>query len=102
MRASGAQDFSFESLLVSLLLFLLVSYFMFIYPQKKRKTQHQRFLTSIKIGDVVQLYGGVIGEVVEISSETAHLKTDSDSYLMASTQHIVKVHDNISILEGTK
>ncbi|HJN38188.1 MAG TPA: preprotein translocase subunit YajC [Gammaproteobacteria bacterium] len=84
------QHMGFEGLLLSLLFFLVVSYGMFVYPQRKRVNLHLKFIKSIQVGDVVQLHGGIIGKIVQISSETARLQLDDKAHTMISTRHIIK------------
>lgn len=46
---------------------LAVFYFLLIRPQNKRRKEHQEMLGSVKKGDTVITYGGLIGKVQKVS-----------------------------------
>lgn len=57
------------SFLPTILMFVVLIYFMIIRPQKKRQTEAKNLLASLKVGDKVQTIGGFIGELLEINDD---------------------------------
>ena len=55
--------------IVVVLVIIAAVYLMLIRPQLKRQTLHQELLSSLKIGDQIVTYGGLIGEIVQIENE---------------------------------
>jgi preprotein translocase subunit YajC len=65
--AAGAHSSSsMLSLLPTLILFILVFYFLLIRPQTKRAKEHRKLIEGLAAGDEIVTTGGVSGKVVEI------------------------------------
>ena len=52
--------------LIQVTLILAIFYFFLIRPQAQQKKKHEEALRSIKRGDKVVTFGGIVGEVVHI------------------------------------
>ena len=66
LQAGGGGIGSMSSFLIQVTLILAIFYFFLIRPQQQQKKKHEEALRSIKRGDQVVTFGGIIGEVVHI------------------------------------
>ncbi len=57
-----------------ILIMVVIFYFMLYRPQKKQQKQRQVLLNSLKKGQKVLTIGGIHGEIVTLSEETAVLR----------------------------
>lgn len=67
--AQAASPFGGDSMLVSLLPFILIfviMYFLILRPQQKRQKQHQEMVKNIRRGDTVITSGGLVGKVTKV------------------------------------
>ena len=67
--AQAASPFGGDSMLVSLLPFVLIfviMYFLILRPQQKRQKQHQDMVKNVRRGDTVVTSGGLIGKVTKV------------------------------------
>ncbi len=65
---SSSSGSGFTNLLVIVVIF--GGLFMFMsYRQRKRGRERGKFLSTLKSGDEVRTYGGVVGEIVSIDDE---------------------------------
>ena len=70
--AQAASPFGGDSMLVSLLPFILIfviMYFLILRPQQKRQKQHQEMVKNVRRGDTVITSGGLIGKVTKVSDD---------------------------------
>ncbi|MBX9828398.1 MAG: preprotein translocase subunit YajC [Xanthobacteraceae bacterium] len=70
--AQAANPFGGDSMLVSLLPFILIfviMYFLILRPQQKRQKQHQEMVKNVRRGDTVITSGGLIGKVTKVSDD---------------------------------
>src|SRR5689334_5276819 len=70
--AQAASPFGGDSMLVSLLPFILIfviMYFLILRPQQKRQKQHQEMVKNVRKGDTVITNGGLIGKVTKVVDE---------------------------------
>jgi len=51
-----------------------VMYFLMIRPERKKQTEHQTFLASLKKGDEVVLTSGIIGKIEKVEDRTLTLE----------------------------
>ena len=61
---------SLSPFLVQVVLILGIFYFFLIRPQAQQKKKHEEALRSIKRGDRIVTFGGILGEVVNIREVT--------------------------------
>ena len=70
--AQAANPLGGDSMLVSLLPFILIfviMYFLILRPQQKRQKQHQEMVKNVRRGDTVITSGGLIGKVTKVSDD---------------------------------
>ena len=67
--AQGGSPFGGDSMLVSLLPFVLIfviMYFLILRPQQKRVQAHQEMVKNVRRGDTVVTSGGLIAKVTKV------------------------------------
>ena len=67
--AQAASPFGGDSMLVSLLPFILIfviMYFLILRPQQRRAKQHQEMVRNVRRGDTVITSGGLVGKVTKV------------------------------------
>src|SRR5215207_5263513 len=67
--AQAASPFGGDSMLVSLLPFVLIfviMYFLILRPQQKRVKQHAEMVKNVRRGDTVVTSGGLIAKVTKV------------------------------------
>lgn len=69
---------SFLTLLPTLIIFILIFYFLLIRPQSKRTKEHQKLIQSIANDDEVMTTGGIAGKIVEINDNFIVLRVAKD------------------------
>lgn len=62
------------SLVLPLVAMVVVMYFLMIRPERKKQTDHQEFLASLKKGDEVVLSSGIIGRIEKIEDRVLVLE----------------------------
>lgn len=60
---------TFIGLVIPFGIMMALMYFMIIKPQKKQAQKHQDLLSSLKTGDKVETYAGIVGTVSHISEQ---------------------------------
>jgi preprotein translocase subunit YajC len=67
--AQAASPFGGDSMLVSLLPFVLIfviMYFLILRPQQRRVKSHQEMVKNVRRGDTVVTNGGLVGKVTKV------------------------------------
>ena len=64
--------------MLSLVLIVVIMYFMLIRPQRKREKKVQEMRNNLQVGDEVITNGGIIGRVVSLREDTLVIETGSD------------------------
>ena len=82
-----------------LLVLALISYFMFIRPQRTRARRQQELSGSLEIGDQVRTYGGLFGVVVRIDDDVVVLGIEEGRVRVAKPAIAVRISD---VSEGEK
>jgi preprotein translocase subunit YajC len=70
LQFGGGAAGSLSPFLIQVVLILGIFYFFLIRPQAQQKKKHEEALRSIKRGDRIVTFGGIIGEVVHIREVT--------------------------------
>ena len=60
--------------IVPIVLIFAVMYFLFIRPQSKKASDHQKMLAALKRNDEVVTTGGLIGRIAELSDKLVTLE----------------------------
>jgi preprotein translocase subunit YajC len=75
---SGQPQTMFDQILtnpiVPIVLIFAVMYFLFIRPQSKKASDHQKMLAALKRNDEVVTTGGLIGRIAELSDKLVTLE----------------------------
>lgn len=85
LTGAGGQTASLLDFLPSILLFVVLIYFMIIRPQKKRQQNAKSLMASLKVGDKIQTIGGFIGEI---------LVMEEDEFVIMSEDSKVRIKKN--------
>jgi preprotein translocase subunit YajC len=85
-----SQEIAVQVLLV--LGVLTAAYLSLIRPQLKRRTEHSRFLASLKSGDRVVTAGGLIGKIVTCDGATTVEIEFSDSMRAQALRSSIESH----------
>jgi len=76
--SSGQPQTFFDQLLINpvvpIVLIFGVMYFLFIRPQSKKASDHQKMLAALKRNDEVVTTGGLIGRIAELSDKLVTLE----------------------------
>jgi len=74
----GAPQSMFDQILtnpvVPIALIFAVMYFMFLRPQSKKASEHQKMLNELKRNDEVVTTGGIVGRVAELGDRLVTLE----------------------------
>lgn len=62
----------------SLIVLVVLFYFMLIRPQRKRDKAEREMRSSIEIGDEISTIGGLIGKVVTMKEDVITIESSSD------------------------
>ncbi len=77
--AAGQSSGSFMSLLPTLIIFILIFYFLLIRPQSKRAKDHRKLIEGLGKDDEVVTTGGLAGRIVEMDENFITLKISKDT-----------------------
>lgn len=69
---------SMLSLLPTLILFILVFYFLLVRPQTKRAKEHRKLIEGLAKDDEIVTTGGVAGKVVDIQDNFVVVRVSKD------------------------
>ena len=65
---------SLLSLLPTLIIFILVFYFLLIRPQTKRVKEHRKLMESLNKDDEIVTTGGIMGKIIDIKENNIVLR----------------------------
>ena len=71
LQAGGGGIGSMSPFLIQVTLILAIFYFFLIRPQAQQKKKHEEALRSIRRGDQIVTFGGIVGEVIHIRETPA-------------------------------
>ncbi|MBS6063061.1 preprotein translocase subunit YajC [Criibacterium bergeronii] len=75
---AGSAGGGIGGLLLPLVLMFALSYFLMIKPQKKKQQEAIQLKNSLKAGDTVILYSGLVGTIVAVDGEIITIECDPD------------------------
>lgn len=84
----AARSPAWGSLLMPLI-FIAIFYFIIFVPQQRQRREHRALIESLARGDQVATLGGLVGEIVALTDETATLKT-GDSRVVVERAKIAR------------
>jgi preprotein translocase subunit YajC len=88
--ATKPSAFQQYGLFILIAVMLVVFYLFLIRPQRKRATEHEDMLGSIKKGDEVVTIGGIHGTVKKITADTMEIEVDKNVRLTFSKTAVSK------------
>lgn len=77
-QAAATAGGSFSGMLISMGLLLVVMYFLFMRPQKKKEKETKEMQDSVQIGDEIVTYGGMVGIVVRKGEDNVVIETGGE------------------------
>jgi preprotein translocase subunit YajC len=91
--ADGAQPTTEQNMMSILMLVVLfaVFYFLLIRPQQKRVKEHKAMTESIKKGDEIVTFGGVLGRITDIGDAFVDVEISSNVTVKVQKQSIATV-----------
>ncbi len=69
---------SLGGMLISMGLLLVVMYFLFMRPQKKKEKETKNMQDNVQIGDEIVTYGGMVGIVVRKGEDNVVIETGGE------------------------
>jgi preprotein translocase subunit YajC len=89
--------------LMPLIFLILIMYFLFIRPQKKREKQINAMRNSIKVGDHIITIGGIYGPVIRVKDDSLTIQVGTDKTKLEVTRWSVsKVVDELPYGKSTR
>lgn len=73
-------------LLFQLFAIVMIAYFFFIRPSRKREKEHQERLSQLRKGDEVVTAGGVIGKVVHLNDDRVTVRSDESRFVVVKNR----------------
>jgi preprotein translocase subunit YajC len=91
--ADGAQQTTEQNMMSILMLVVLfaVFYFLLIRPQQKRVKEHKAMTETLKKGDEVVTFGGVLGRVTELGDAFIDVEVSNKVIVKVQKQSIASV-----------
>ena len=65
-------------MMMPLAIFIVIFYFLILRPQKKRQQEHDKLVSSIKVGDTVITAGGFYGKVHDVLDDSYIIELDEN------------------------
>jgi preprotein translocase subunit YajC len=101
--ATKPSAFQQYGLFILIAVMLVVFYLFLIRPQRKKATEHEDMLGSIKRGDEVVTIGGVHGTVKKITADTMEIDVGNDVRITFSKSAVSrKVTEDVEEEEETE
>ena len=96
-NASGGDPFlSF----LPLILIFVVFYFILIRPQTKKQKEHQEMINALEVGNEVVTAGGILGKILEMNENYAHLEVSENVTIKIQRQTISSLLPKGTIKKG--
>ncbi len=71
------------------ILLLVIMYFIFFLPEKKRKNAFMKMISELKVNDEITTRGGIIGKIVKLDEETITIETGANRTSIEFTKNSV-------------
>ncbi len=103
-QAGATQQLLFTG--VSLVLMIVVFYFLMIRPERKRAKKMREMLDNLQVADEVVTTGGIIGRVLRVTEDTVLIETGGDKtrirILRSSIAENRTVHEEVESVTISK
>lgn len=73
-------------LMLQLFAIVLIAYFFFIRPSRKREKEHQHRLSQLRKGDEVVTAGGLVGKIVHLTDDRVTMKSDESRFIVVKSR----------------
>ena len=70
------------STIIMLVALIVIFYFFMIRPEKKRKKKQEDMRNGLTVGDTITTIGGIVGKIVNVSSDYITIETSEDRVRM--------------------
>lgn len=93
-QAADATQPSTEQNMISILMLVVlfgVFYFLLIRPQQKRVKEHKNMTDSLKKGDEIVTFGGVLGRITDVGDAFVDVEIASNIIVKVQKQSIASV-----------
>lgn len=88
--AAQAQGGGWEGLIPLLILFVIF-YFLLIRPQQKKVKEHKALVESLKKGDEVVTYGGIVGKIRDIDDNFIDMEIADGIVVKVERQQVARL-----------
>lgn len=82
---------SFLTLLPTLVIFILIFYFLLIRPQSKRAKEQRKLMDSLAKDDEIMTTGGIAGKIMEINDNFVVLRVAKDTDITLQKNSVAAV-----------
>jgi preprotein translocase subunit YajC len=76
--------------IVQMVAIVAIFYFIVILPQRREQKRHREMIATLRAGDEVVTFGGLVGEVVQIKEDLITVKT-GDSRVVVERARIQRL-----------
>ena len=77
--------------LIPLLILFVIFYFLLIRPQQKKVKEHKQLVESLKKGDEVTTFGGLVGKIRDLDDNFVDLEVASGVVVKVERQNIARL-----------
>ncbi len=77
--------------LIPLLILFVIFYFLLIRPQQKKVKEHKQLVASLKKGDEVSTYGGIVGKIRDLDDNFVDLEIAPNVVVKIERQNVAKL-----------
>lgn len=75
--------------IISLVVMLVVFYFMLIRPENKRKKEEAKMRNELAVGDEITTIGGIVGTICAVKENTVVIETGADRVRVEFTKNAI-------------
>jgi preprotein translocase subunit YajC len=73
-------------LMFQLFAIVMIAYFFFTRPSRKREKEHQDRLSRLRKGDEVVTAGGLVGKIVHLTDDRVTVKSDESRFVVVKSR----------------
>ncbi len=77
--------------LIPLLILFVIFYFLLIRPQQKKVKEHKQLVESLKKGDEVSTYGGIVGKIRDLDENFVDLEVADGVVVKVERQNVARL-----------
>ena len=88
---AGPMDFVLS--LLPFVAIIAIFYFLVLRPQQKQRKAHAEMIASLRRGDTVVTYGGMIGKVAKVADDEISVEVSENTRIRIVRSMIMEVRD---------